>query len=136
MINKEIIIDGVNVKDCKRRIGKNSYCRYFKRPCADNNFNCIWKQLKRLEKENEELKEKLKITETAFEMVQNTIGQAHIEGVNLARKNHKLKIAFEEVREIMEKTCVYTTVYQDCVKCKSNLAKIINKIDEVINGNK
>ncbi len=52
MNKEEIIIDGVNVKDCKRRIGKNNYCRYFKRPCADNNFNCIWKQHKRLKEEN------------------------------------------------------------------------------------
>lgn len=54
---EEKIIDGVNVVGCRRRIGKNSYCRYFKRPCADNNFNCIWKQKARLEQENERLKE-------------------------------------------------------------------------------
>lgn len=59
MTKEEIIIDGVNVKDCKRRIGKNSYCRYFKRPCADNNFNCIWKQHERLKEENEKLKKTL-----------------------------------------------------------------------------
>lgn len=57
MDKEEIIIDGVNVKDCKRRIGKNSYCRYFKRRCADNNFNCIWKQHERLKEENEKLTE-------------------------------------------------------------------------------
>lgn len=60
MDKEEIIIDGVNVKDCKRRIGKNSYCRYFKRPCTDNNFNCIWKQHGRLKEENEELKKYIK----------------------------------------------------------------------------
>ncbi len=57
---KEIIIDGVNVKDCRRRIGKNSYCRYFKRPCAENNFNCIWKQNERLKEENKRLQEEIK----------------------------------------------------------------------------
>ena len=56
---EKIIIDGVNVAGCRRRIGKNSYCRYFKRPCADNNFNCIWKQKARLEQENERLKEEI-----------------------------------------------------------------------------
>ena len=40
-MTEEIIIDGVNVKDCERRIGKNNFCRYFKRNCADNNYNCI-----------------------------------------------------------------------------------------------
>ena len=59
MNKEEIIIDGVNVKDCKRRIGKNSYCRYFKRPCADNNFNCIWKQYERLKEENIKFKKVL-----------------------------------------------------------------------------
>ena len=59
MDKEEIIIDRVNVKDCKRRIGKNNYCRYFKRPCADNNFNCIWKQHERLKEENVKLKKAL-----------------------------------------------------------------------------
>lgn len=54
MTDKEqIIIDGVDVKDCRRRIGKNSYCRYFKRLCSDNNVNCVWKQLARKTQECE-----------------------------------------------------------------------------------
>ena len=60
MENKQIIIDGVNVKDCKRRIGKDNFCRYHKRPCAENNYNCIWKKYLRKEQECEELKEKVK----------------------------------------------------------------------------
>ena len=59
MDDKQIIIDGVNIKDCKRRIGKDNYCRYYKRPCSENNFNCIWKKYLRKEKECEELKEAL-----------------------------------------------------------------------------
>lgn len=58
-MSEEIIIDGVNVKDCRRRIGKNSYCRYFKRSCADNNFNCIWKQHGRLKEKNTKLKDEI-----------------------------------------------------------------------------
>lgn len=59
MTNKEqIIIDGVDVKNCRRRIGKNNYCRYFKRLCSENNFNCVWKQLTRKTQECEQLKEK------------------------------------------------------------------------------
>ena len=57
MTDKQIIIDGVNVKDCKRRIGKDNFCRYYKRPCAENNYNCIWKKYLRKEQECEELKE-------------------------------------------------------------------------------
>lgn len=57
MADKEqIIVDGVDVKDCRRRIGKNSYCRYFKRLCSENNFNCVWKQLARKTQECEELR--------------------------------------------------------------------------------
>ena len=53
---KQLIIDGVDVKDCKRRIGKDNYCRYYKRPCAENNYNCIWKKYLRKEQEYEELR--------------------------------------------------------------------------------
>ena len=56
MTDEQIIIDGVNVKDCKRRIGKYNFCRYYKRPCAENNYNCIWKKYLRKEQECEELK--------------------------------------------------------------------------------
>ena len=59
MTDKQIIIDGVNIKDCKRRIGKDNYCRYYKRPCSENNFNCIWKKYLRKEQECEELKKEL-----------------------------------------------------------------------------
>lgn len=55
-MTEEIIIDGVNVKDCERRIGKTNFCGYFKRNCADNNYNCIWKKCLRLEQENKRLK--------------------------------------------------------------------------------
>ena len=54
MTDKQIIIDGVDIKDCKRRIGKDNYCRYYKRPCAENNYNCIWKKYLRKEQELQE----------------------------------------------------------------------------------
>lgn len=57
MTDKQITIDGVNVKDCKRRIGKDNYCRYYKRPCSENNYNCIWKKYLRKEQENKRLLE-------------------------------------------------------------------------------
>ena len=59
MTDKQIIIDGVDIKDCKRRIGKDNYCRYYKRLCSENNYNCIWKKYLRKEQECEELKEEL-----------------------------------------------------------------------------
>ena len=51
MTDKQIIIDGVDIKDCKRRIGKDNFCRYYKRPCSENNYNCIWKKYLRKEQE-------------------------------------------------------------------------------------
>lgn len=72
---EQIIIDGVNVKDCRRRIGKNSYCRYFKRLCSDNNVNCVWKQLARKTAECEELKRQdyknLKIIHNDFNQIKS-----------------------------------------------------------------
>lgn len=59
MTDKQIIVDDVNVKDCKRRIGKNNYCRYYKRLCSENNYNCIWKKYLRKEQECEKLKKEL-----------------------------------------------------------------------------
>lgn len=97
---EEKIIDGVNVAGCRRRIGKNSYCRYFKRPCADNNFNCIWKQKARLEQENEELKARLRPLEDSY-----FNGLSSIEIAGLAKKsiritsyNRQLEHALEEIK--------------------------------------
>ena len=62
------------IEKCRRKIGKQAWCRYFKSPCK-NNPNCIWKQFereqnrrielenyfKKLEKENKELKDCCKL---------------------------------------------------------------------------
>jgi len=56
-MTEPIIIDGVDVKDCKRRIGKDNFCRYYKRPCTENNYNCIWKKYLRKKQECERLKQ-------------------------------------------------------------------------------
>ena len=107
MTKEEIIIDGVNVKDCKRRIGKNSYCRYFKRPCADNNFNCIWKQHKRLKEENQKLTE----TYESLLRIQYT----------LANSCKKYSNCLEEIKAYC-KSCEYGLQPQ----------KIVNYIDEIL----
>lgn len=36
------------LKDCKRRIGKVNFCRYFKSPCELND-RCVWKKNYRFE---------------------------------------------------------------------------------------
>lgn len=54
--------------------------------------------IKRLEQENKELK-------TCIEMIKNTEGQAHIEGIRLATENHNLRKALEAIREILNVKC-------------------------------
>lgn len=68
-MDKEIIIDGVNVAGCgyfceidkecsicgMGTDGEDTFCRY----CKDNS-NCYYKQLQQLKAENERLKEEIK----------------------------------------------------------------------------
>ena len=67
------MIDGVDVKDCKRRIGKDNFCRYYKRPCAENNYNCIWKKYLRKEQECERLKKQNEIMLKNLKKLQNKL---------------------------------------------------------------
>lgn len=94
-MTEEIIIDGVNVKDCERRIGKNNFCRYFKRNCADNNYNCIWKKCLRLEQENERLR--------------GTDGNIHPDSAYYKIK--KLEIENEELKQANKK--MYQSMHEE-----------------------
>ena len=76
-MDKQIIIDGCNVKDCKRRIGKDNFCRYYKRPCAENNYNCIWKKYLRKAQECEELKTTLAEIKEIAEKIDDSDGCAY-----------------------------------------------------------
>jgi hypothetical protein len=113
-MTEEIIIDGVNVKNCKRRIGKNSYCRYFKRPCADNNFNCIWKQHERLKEENQ------KLTETCESLLRIQY--------TLANSCKKYRSALEEIKHILE---IHKDELEECLHNDID-GMIQNKINEVL----
>ena len=106
----EIIVDGVNVKDCKRRTGKNSYCRYFKRPCADNNFNCIWKQCERLKADNERLKEEIKeIKKYQYEQeyLDKEIEEMQEALKTLAEGLNKRQMTLQEIKEFCKKEIEY-----------------------------
>ena len=94
-MTEEIIIDGCNVKDCRRRIGKNNYCRYYKRPCADNNYNCIWKKCLRLEQENRQMK-------SALEEIRN-IAEELCEQKNCEEDTHRYSCHYEDVKNILTK---------------------------------
>lgn len=79
MTDKQVIVDGVDIKNCKRRIGKDNFCRYYKRPCSENNYNCIWKKYLRKEQECEALinqRDKFEFGNNILEHERNNYKQA------------------------------------------------------------
>lgn len=128
MNKEEIIIDGVNVKDCKRRIGKNSYCRYFKRLCADNNFNCIWKQHERLKEENERLR---KIN---YELAEEhkTIGQdLYAEIKNYRKEKENLKEENARLKKIKDDFFKQAEISHQAVQDKNKIIELETVIQEI-----
>ena len=131
MTDKQIIIDGVNIKDCKRRIGKDNYCRYYKRPCSENNFNCIWKKYLRKEQECEELKKQVEVIK---ERLFRKIAPIDYTDCPYYIKMVKLKQTLVEIKEIVEE--VYydiTTDYLTSGICSVILQKI-REIEDEHNG--
>lgn len=157
MTDKEqIIIDGVDVKNCRRRIGKNSYCRYFKRLCSENNFNCVWKQLARKTQECEGLKEKNTLLESQMAFNLSEMGIRLGNEVNrsetllkelkrfdkikdefremsekLKSENDRYRKALEEIEKIVNEPCV-ADAQEDCKHCDNwcehkDILDIINK---------
>ena len=154
MTDKQIIIDGVDIKDCKRRIGKDNYCRYYKRPCAENNYNCIWKKYLRKEqecqqamdnyvqldlqrvKEYNELVDLYKAKEQECEELKKqhegdkglitSIGKMNYQ---LIQKYDKLKNCLVEIKEIADKDFRHTA-WEEYAK---QLKQILQKISEDLN---
>ena len=84
MTDKQIIIDGVNIKDCKRRIGKDNFCRYYLRKA---------KECEELKKQIEVIKERLFRKRAPFDY---TDCPYYIKMV-------KLEATLAEIKEIVEK---------------------------------
>ena len=129
MTDKEqIIIDGVDVKNCRRRIGKNNYCRYFKRLCSENNFNCVWKQLARKTQECEGLKEKNTLLESQMAFNLSEMGIRLGNEVNRSetllkelKRFDKIKDEYREMSEKLKAEEKY--LKQCCAKAGEELAK-------------
>lgn len=131
-MTKKIIIDGVNVAECTFSsigIDKCCYCEeqlyddgtpFFK--CEDEQ-NCYFKKLKRLEKENEELKEQFEI-----ETLKNNDTNEFIYRSNLL---NKYKNALEEIREICT-TYAKTESYIIDETFSEFLEIVFNKANEVL----
>ena len=145
MDNKQIIIDGVNIKDCKRRIGKDNYCRYYKRLCSENNYNCIWKKYLRKEQECEELKKQVEVIK---ERLFRKIAPIDYTDCPYYIKMVKLKQTLTYIKKIAEILAPMTDEYENCYdrdrcfECEFtedcqyfNIKQILQKINEVeING--
>lgn len=90
MIDKQVIIDGVDVSGCEHFNNSGNYncrgCRW----CKDNP-NCHYKLYKRKEQECEELKDKIKFMEEYIKTVENTRDELEI-------KNKRLKLDLIEAK--------------------------------------
>lgn len=125
MTDKQIIIDGADVSNCKRRIGKDNFCRYYKRPCAENNYNCIWKKYLRKEQECEKLKKQL----TLF-----MNGDYCKNGCSLKQQLDQLKQTLTEIKKILEihkdNKCAICPKFDECFEHPSCDNIILQKISE------
>ena len=133
MDEQKIIIDDVDVKDCKRRIGKDNYCRYYKRPCAENNYNCIWKKYLRKEQECERLKEIN--TELDLDLQNARDSYVALDLMRVGEYNalvddyNKLKQTLAEIKEIAK-----AESYLSPQSTRLLVHNILQKISEVENG--
>lgn len=104
-MTEEIIIDGVNVAECCYKDGV--ICR-LNLPCGMeccDNPNCYYKQLKRLEQENKELKEEKQTIKSYLGIDSKTILE-RLEELDEWKHNDKLLLwkyssALEEIKSII-----------------------------------
>ena len=130
-MTEEIIIDGVNVAECGYYydtfghcdlcgIGtdrSDTFCLY----CKDNT-NCYYKQLKRLEQENKELKECLKVyqrPDIVKVLTDYRTGELQLQ----ENKLNNYRSALEEIREDIRS-------FYGC-EDSSNDYKLVNMIDKI-----
>ena len=92
-MTEEIIVDGVNVAGCEFYEPKAQVMTCHEESITKrcNSINCYYKQLKRLQSENEELKYRCEVYHQCDEMIKNTYGQAHKEAMRLTKENKELK---------------------------------------------
>ena len=97
MTDKEIIIDGVDVSECRYLFDDTSYkrsktsCSITLKDCKYLGDKCYFKQLKRKERECEELEEQLELN-TANAVV-----------IDMAQRLYKLKQTLTEIKDYCNK---------------------------------
>lgn len=131
-MTEEIIIDGVNVTGCNEFLEPNgcdnTNCVSFQ---CDRNPNCGFKQLKRLEQENKELKEKLERQKDYIVSYKNYKYDT----------DQKYRSALEEIKEMIlycedEYNCNRCKYHDNCLidddKFPDFSKALVNKINEVL----
>jgi len=141
-MTEEIIIDGVNVAGCKYYtptcVSTHLWGALTKSNKCEDNPNCYYKQLKRLEQENKELKiyiesNKQQVEEAEMLVMDNDRLQQEVENLKdtIYYDIEKYRIALEEIREIVKVDCKGCTAECDCDDDWTRYM-IKNKINEVL----
>ena len=134
-MTEEIIIDGVNVAGCVDFCAEDCDC------CNANNHNigcgqysdCYYKQLKRLEQENKELKKKIEDKPLQCLLYNNKQNKCA-----LFTKTVAYHCALKEIREIVNQPCDNCKYNKDDITCsigdcgEGKLKIIENKVNEVL----
>ena len=104
MVDKQIIVDGVDVSECNFCEWKSSdipQCRIrlasFEPTCKG--YNCHYKQLKHLEQENKELKEENRYYKAMLKLSCNELDKSNKWQIAERQEKNKYRSALEEIRE-------------------------------------
>lgn len=120
-MTEQIIIDGVDVAGCKFYDGEFEYsCKCSCTICERNQENCYFKQLKRLQEENKELKEQINYK------FQNYWHKIEMKNFEVNRINLEYKQTLEEIRGYCE---------DQNLKVDYTACEVLAMIDEVLNDN-
>lgn len=123
MTNKQIIIDGVDVSGCKNSRYYDNICHcdlcYTEKTCKDFK-NCYYKQLKRKEREYEELERQFEIMKK--DMLECTACRATS---TLKKQLDQLKAENDELKEEVDQ--LEEDLKEECTRCA-----ITNQLDKQI----
>ena len=126
MINKSIIIDGVDVSECEKinTCSNKIKCVILQDDVCEINpycegYNCYYKQLKRKEQECEELKSKIK----HYKQIAQHHGDLSVKYTN---KSAKLKQALSKIKEIIK----WHTTSANSEDIQNDMKRILQLINE------
>lgn len=146
---KEIIVHGVDVSECEKLAPYNGYDEETKcnPSCCQNSPNCKYKQLKRKERECENLNVVTTTQRKTNIELTVRLGEMVLKNGNLYQLQKKYKQTLDEIEEnikAMNNECFYDDIFE-CNNCdmkngctyyrKFNILNIINKVKGGVNGN-